>query len=174
MTTGRRDRTAAIVAGAAGWVLAALGQREWAALVVLAGVGVAVVPTDLRHRRIPTAAVVVGALATVAATGLTALSDRTWSSIFAATIGAVVVGGAFLLVHLVHPAGLGFGDVRLAGLIGALIAYGTSSVATAVFVAAAAAVLAAVATVATRAGSAPFAPYLLATAVVAVALSIAR
>jgi hypothetical protein len=36
----------------------------------------------------------------------------------AGTIGLLVLGGAFLAVHLISPGGLGFGDLRLAALCG--------------------------------------------------------
>jgi leader peptidase (prepilin peptidase)/N-methyltransferase len=82
------------------------------------------------------------------------------------------VGAAFLVVHLVQPRGLGFGDVRLAALTGALTAYGTASVADAAFAAVLAAVVASIATVARRARATPLAPYLLAASAVAVLVSI--
>ena len=44
--------------------------------------------------------------------------DGRWTDARTAAIGGVVGWALLLLIHLVSPAGMGFGDVRLAGLIG--------------------------------------------------------
>lgn len=46
-----------------------------------------------------------------------ALEDD-WSSVRTAAIGGVLAWGLLLVIHLISPKGMGFGDVRLAGLIG--------------------------------------------------------
>jgi len=166
-------RIVAVVGGIAGAVLAAAGQPAWAALAVLAGVAVGVVTVDLRERRIPTPLVAIGTVGAVAA-AITSGRDETWAPLVHAAAGASLVGAAFLVVHLVQPRGLGFGDVRLAALTGALTAYGTASVADAAFAAMLAAVIASIATVARRARAAPLAPYLLAASAVAVLVSIRK
>lgn len=68
---------------------------------------------DIRQRRLPNwltlpAAVVVPAVAAGAGRGLAALA------------GAAALSGVYLLVHLIAPAGLGAGDVKLAVALGAL------------------------------------------------------
>lgn len=68
---------------------------------------------DLRQRRLPNwltlpGAVAVPAIAAWAGRGTAALA------------GAAVLAGVYLLVHLVSPAGLGAGDVKLAVGLGAL------------------------------------------------------
>jgi prepilin signal peptidase PulO-like enzyme (type II secretory pathway) len=83
-----------------------------------------------------------------------------------------MVSAAFLVVHLIQPRRLGFGDVRLTALAGALTAYGTACIAGAAAAAVLSALVASIATVATRAKSVPFAPYLLAGSAVAVLVSI--
>ena len=72
---------------------------------------------DLRERRLPD--VWVGAAAAV----FLAASTIEWfvgtsPTIGAALAGAVVVGGPILLLHLVSPASMGFGDVKAALVIG--------------------------------------------------------
>jgi len=68
---------------------------------------------DIRYRRLPNAltltgaAVIVGA-ATACGRGAPAL------------LGALALGGVYLLVHLAGPSGLGGGDVKLAVALGAL------------------------------------------------------
>ena len=174
MTIPGSHRIAAVAGGLAGCLLAASGRAPWAALTILFGVAVGVVPTDLRERRIPSQFVVVGTVAAMLAAALNAIRDESWSPFVHAAGGAALVGSAFLVVHLVQPQGLGFGDVRLAALTGALAAYGTASIPTAAVAAAFAALIAFFVTVALRSKSAPFAPYLLVAAVIAVLVSIGR
>ncbi|MCV7226925.1 prepilin peptidase [Mycolicibacterium komossense] len=70
---------------------------------------------DVRDRRLPNVltlpgAVVILVVAAVCGRGLPAL------------IGAAALGGAYLVVHLVAPAAMGAGDVKLALGLGALTA----------------------------------------------------
>jgi leader peptidase (prepilin peptidase) / N-methyltransferase len=46
-----------------------------------------------------------------------------WESFTRALIGGVVLFALFFLVALAYPAGLGFGDVKFAGLVGGVLAY---------------------------------------------------
>jgi leader peptidase (prepilin peptidase)/N-methyltransferase len=121
----RADRPAAVdgfligcacVLVAAG--VAVLFGVTWEALAVaaLALVLVPVVVIDLRHRLIPDMLVLpAAAVALVAAT----LSHpaRWWCPVLAA-LGA---GGFMLMLWLVHPSGMGLGDVKLAALMGAAL-----------------------------------------------------
>ena len=108
---------AAALAGAAvGWRLGwSAALPAWLFLCV-AGVLLAFV--DWRPRLLPTAgvaptdAVVAGLLlAAAVATG-------DWESARRALLGWLVAGGLFLLLWFVHPRGMGYGDVRLAGVLG--------------------------------------------------------
>jgi leader peptidase (prepilin peptidase)/N-methyltransferase len=83
-----------------------------AAGVVLLWMG-ALTVCDIRHRRLPNALTLPGAgaillAAAVAGRGLPALA------------GAAALAGTYLLVHLVAPAGMGAGDVKLALGLGGL------------------------------------------------------
>jgi leader peptidase (prepilin peptidase)/N-methyltransferase len=174
MTPTVGHRIAAAVGGLTGCVLAAVGQPGWAAVAVVVGVAVGVVPADLRERRIQTSLVLIGAFGGLAAVVITTVVDETWSPVVHAVAGAVLVGGAFLVVHLVQPAGLGFGDVRLAACMGGLVAYGAGSIPAAVVTAAVVAVAAAVTTVVARSKSTAFAPYLFGVALAALVASAIR
>jgi leader peptidase (prepilin peptidase)/N-methyltransferase len=165
-------RIIATAGGIISAVLAAAGQPGWAALAVLAGVAVGVVAVDLRERRVPTPLVAIGAIAAVVVVTITSASDETWAPLVHGVAGAALAGAAFLVVHVVQPRSLGFGDVRLAALTGGLTAYGTASVSAAALAAVLAAVVASIATVAGRARSAPFAPFLVAASAVALLVSI--
>jgi leader peptidase (prepilin peptidase)/N-methyltransferase len=153
-------------------MFAVAGQPAWAAIAVVAGAATGIVPVDLRERRIPTPLVAAAAIAAVVSVAITSIENSSWSVTARALGGAALVGGAFLIVHLLHPAGLGFGDVRLATLAGGLVAYGTGNLTVAVATATVAAVAAALVTIAARSRSAPFAPFLIGAALVALAIAV--
>jgi leader peptidase (prepilin peptidase) / N-methyltransferase len=68
---------------------------------------------DVRQRRLPNRLTVLGfVVVMLAAVG----SGRGW----AATVGAIGLAAVYLLVHLLAPAGMGAGDVKLALGLGAL------------------------------------------------------
>lgn len=46
-----------------------------------------------------------------------------WAGVRTAAIGGVLGFGLLLVIHLISPAGMGFGDVRLAGLIGMIVGW---------------------------------------------------
>jgi leader peptidase (prepilin peptidase)/N-methyltransferase len=46
-----------------------------------------------------------------------------WSSLLTALAGGVILGGFYLLLALAWPGGMGFGDVKLAGVIGILLGW---------------------------------------------------
>jgi leader peptidase (prepilin peptidase)/N-methyltransferase len=85
--------------------------------VLVAGL-VALSIIDLALRRLPTPIVygtgLVTGLLLVGAAG--ALGE--WGNLARALIGAVIAFGSFAILSLIYPKGLGFGDVRLAGLCG--------------------------------------------------------
>ena len=161
MTATRRHVLGVIIGGLCGCALALAGQPAWAAITIVAGLTAGVVPVDVRERRIPTPLVVGAAAAGAACVVITSVADGSSSAASRAIGGAVVVGGAFLLVHLFDPAGLGFGDVRLAVVAGGLVAYGAGNLTAAVAAAALAALAAAIVAVVARSRSTPFAPFLL-------------
>ncbi|RLZ02685.1 peptidase A24 [Kocuria tytonicola] len=88
------------------------------AVLVLACSGVWLAATDIREHRLPGS--VVRPLYPVTATLLGAaavLADdtvRLWWMLW----GLAIMGGIFLVLRLLNPAGMGMGDVRLAGVLG--------------------------------------------------------
>jgi leader peptidase (prepilin peptidase)/N-methyltransferase len=98
-----------------------------AGLVMATGASGAV--HDVRERRIPNRAVIVTAIAALlVCVWRQATGDGVWLTAFA---GGAVAGGLLLLLHLASPEGMGFGDVKLAAALGALL--GTAHWALAVF-----------------------------------------
>lgn len=68
---------------------------------------------DVARRRLPNWLTLPGAAAVLAAAAVAGRGAP-------ALLGAAALGGGYLLVHLVSPAGLGAGDVKLAVGLGAL------------------------------------------------------
>jgi leader peptidase (prepilin peptidase) / N-methyltransferase len=137
---------------------AAVGNHALAALAALGCVTPAIVATDLRERRIPTR-LVHGSAVILAIVVVLAVASGQPDRALHAAVGLVIVGGAFLAVHLVSPSGMGFGDVRLAALAGTAVAYGASAGA-AIACAVAAAAASGMACLLRRQRSAPFATFI--------------
>jgi leader peptidase (prepilin peptidase) / N-methyltransferase len=110
------------VACALGWAVAA-GVVGWSAVLapVLALVTglIAMSAVDLAVMRIPTRFVYVTALAVLGGAALVAVLDGPARRFVGAGVGALVLGGFLLVLHLASPRALGFGDVRLGVLVGA-------------------------------------------------------
>lgn len=89
----------------------------------LAATGIALALIDIDTRRLPNVIVlpsygVLAALLTVAA-----LVDDRPENLLRAVVGMAALAGFFLVVVLVYPAGMGWGDVKLAGLLGLAMGY---------------------------------------------------
>lgn len=91
-------------------------------LTLVAGL-VAMSAVDLAVMRIPTRFVYVTAGLVLAGAGAVAVVDGPADRLAGAAIGAAAYGGFLLVLHLVSPRALGFGDVRLATLIGAAVGW---------------------------------------------------
>ena len=104
-------------------VFAALAVRlgpAWAlpAFLYLAAVGVALACIDWDTRRLPNALILPSyAVGGALLTGAAAATGH-WSMLLRAAIGMVALFALYFLVAFIYPAGMGFGDVKLAGLLG--------------------------------------------------------
>lgn len=78
---------------------------------------------DLDHFIIPNRVVYPTLFVTAPLLVLAAAVDGRWQSLLHALIGGVAGFTALLLIHLVAPRGMGFGDVRLAGVIGMMLGW---------------------------------------------------
>ncbi|WP_246056552.1 prepilin peptidase [Cellulomonas cellasea] len=110
--------TAVLFALTAAW----LGP-SWAlpAFLYLAAVAVALALIDLDTHRLPNAIVlpsypVAAVLLALASANPGGASD--WPALLRAAIGCAVLYAVYFLLVLVYPAGMGFGDVKLAGVLG--------------------------------------------------------
>lgn len=116
--------TAVLAAAVGALAAAALGPVAiLGAVLYLSVLGVALGYVDLRVHRLPNWLVlpsyaILAALLVVAAS----VSDD-WGRLLSAAIGGAIMWGAFFVLMLIYPAGMGFGDVKLAGLIGLVLGW---------------------------------------------------
>lgn len=104
---------------AAAWAVWVSGPG-WAtpAFVVVALAGAAHAVIDLRTHRLPDAVTYPATAATAVLLALAAVATGDGAALGRALLGALALGVAYLVLHLVSPRGLGFGDVKLAVLLG--------------------------------------------------------
>ena len=92
----------------------------------LAAIAVALALIDLDTHRLPNAIVLPAYPVVIVLLGLASwnpggVSD--WSAIIRALIGGVALFGLYFLLVVAYPAGMGFGDVKLAGVLGLYLAW---------------------------------------------------
>jgi leader peptidase (prepilin peptidase) / N-methyltransferase len=87
-------------------------------MLVFAAGAVAACAVDVEFSRIPTRIVIGTAALCLALMSAASFATGTGQSLVAAIAGSGAAGGLVLLLHVLSPAGLGMGDVRLAGLVG--------------------------------------------------------
>jgi len=93
------------------------------AFLYFAAISVALAGIDIDTHRLPNvivypAYIVVGVLLTVAS-----VVYGDYSQLLRAAIGGAVLFAAYLVMALLYPGGMGFGDVKLAGVIGLLLGF---------------------------------------------------
>ncbi|MEO7442467.1 MAG: A24 family peptidase [Acidimicrobiales bacterium] len=120
-----RSPTAPLATAAVFAVLAArFGVDTALAGFLVTGAGVvAISAIDLRHFIVPNHILYPTLLAVAALLSLAAAVDGRWSDLGRATVGGLLGFVAMFLIHIINPSGLGFGDVRLAGLLGAALGW---------------------------------------------------
>jgi leader peptidase (prepilin peptidase) / N-methyltransferase len=97
------------------WVLPAF-------LVLAAGL-VALSVIDLEHFLLPNRIVYPLAVGTLALLGLAAVGDDAWAAFGRAVLGGVVATVTLGALHLVSPRSMGFGDVKLAFVLGLVLGW---------------------------------------------------
>lgn len=109
---------------------AATGTRpELGAWLLLAPVGVLLAVVDFRVQRLPDPLTLPLAAAALVLLGVAALLPEHAGDWLTALLGALVLGGTYFVLFLISPDGMGFGDVKLALGLGAVLGwYGWGSV----------------------------------------------
>jgi len=137
------------------------------ALLYLAAVSIALTAIDLDTLRLPNAIVlpsypIAAALLTVAAVG-----TGEYLSLLRAALGGLALWAFYWVLHAIQPRGMGYGDVKLAGVLGMYLGwFGWSEVAVGAFLGfllgGVVGIALMVAGAATRKTAIPFGPYMMA------------
>jgi leader peptidase (prepilin peptidase)/N-methyltransferase len=88
------------------------------AYLYFAAISIALALIDLDVHRLPNVIVLPAYLVGAALFGTAALLTGTWQPLVTGALGALALGGFYLVLALVRPGGMGMGDVKLAGVIG--------------------------------------------------------
>ncbi|MCW2695373.1 MAG: Peptidase prepilin type [Modestobacter sp.] len=112
---------AALGPGALAGVAVALGfgfSAQLPAWLWAVAIGVPLAAVDLREHRLPNRLLAIGAAGGAALLLVAAAVDGAWPALVRAGLAALVAFAVLLGMALLAPAGLGMGDVKLAGLLG--------------------------------------------------------
>jgi leader peptidase (prepilin peptidase)/N-methyltransferase len=101
-----------LVGAGAGWTWSLLH------LVPLVAIGVALALVDWRTTLLPTRIIAPTYALVVAMVLVAAVLEWDWQGLARAGMGWLLMGGVFVLLWVVYPAGMGYGDVRLSGVLG--------------------------------------------------------
>jgi leader peptidase (prepilin peptidase) / N-methyltransferase len=98
-------------------------QEALPAYLYFAAIGIALTMIDIDHKRLPNkivlpSYVVIGVLLLIAS-----IASHDWWALARAGIGAAGLFAGFFALAFAYPAGMGFGDVKLAGVLGGVLAY---------------------------------------------------
>lgn len=103
---------------------AATGTRpELGVWLLLAPVGVLLAVVDFRVKRLPDVLTLPLAGAALVLLGAVALVPEHAGDWLTALYGGLALGGAFFVLFLINPGGMGFGDVKLALGLGAVLGW---------------------------------------------------
>jgi leader peptidase (prepilin peptidase)/N-methyltransferase len=108
---------AALMGGAVGWTPAL------SFLMYLAPVGVALAVIDWRTRLLPTKVIAPSYLVVALLAAAAAWAESDLDALVTAGLGWLVAGGTFFVMWFIYPKGMGYGDVRLSGVLGIALGY---------------------------------------------------
>lgn len=96
---------------------------ELPAYLYLATITVPLAVIDLRTLRLPNSWTLPAYPIVAVLLLVPAVADGSWGSYGRAALGGVALLALYLLLHVINPAGMGLGDVKLAGPLGALLGW---------------------------------------------------
>jgi leader peptidase (prepilin peptidase)/N-methyltransferase len=111
----------------AGWRFEEASWSEMLAFCALFGVLAALSAIDMEHYRLPDLIVLPALAASIPWIALTSIVDGDSERIGYALAGGAIYFGILFVAHLISPRGMGFGDVKLAAVMGLYVGWlGTS------------------------------------------------
>jgi leader peptidase (prepilin peptidase)/N-methyltransferase len=108
---------AGVVGGTVGWTPAL------SFLLYLSVVGVALAVVDWHTRLLPTKVIAPSYVVVAALAAGSAWIEGDLDALITAGLGWAVAGGSFFVLWFVYPRGMGYGDVRLSGVLGIALGY---------------------------------------------------
>jgi leader peptidase (prepilin peptidase)/N-methyltransferase len=93
------------------------------AYLYFVAIGLALALIDLEHSRLPNVIVLPSYIVIAVLLTIASAVSRDWWALARAVISTVALFGFFYAIAFAYPAGMGFGDVKLAGIIGGLLGY---------------------------------------------------
>ncbi|MFC8191332.1 prepilin peptidase [Cellulomonas sp. NPDC057328] len=111
--------TAVLLVGATAWVLSR-DDGLWLlpAVWYLVTIGVALTLIDVDTHRLPDAVVLPSYVVVAVLLAVAAAGTGDWGALLRAALGGAALWVFYFLLALVYPRGMGFGDVKLAGVLG--------------------------------------------------------
>jgi len=103
-----------------------LGAGFWpvlAAYLYLAAISIALTVIDIDTRRLPNSIVLPSYLVLAVLFTLTGLLGAPWDAVLRAAVGGAGLFAFYYLLRVVKPGGMGGGDVKLAGVLGAALGW---------------------------------------------------
>jgi leader peptidase (prepilin peptidase)/N-methyltransferase len=101
---------------------------ELPAYLYFASVGLALAAIDLDTKRLPNALTLPSYVVLGLFLLLPAVADADWSGYLRAWLAALALFAFYFLLAVIYPAGMGFGDVKLAGVLGLVLGWVSWSV----------------------------------------------
>jgi leader peptidase (prepilin peptidase) / N-methyltransferase len=93
------------------------------AYLYLVAAGIALAFIDFDHHRLPDAIVLPSYIVVAILLTVASAASHDWWSLTRACIAAASLFGFYFAVAFAYPSGMGFGDVKLAGVLGGLLGY---------------------------------------------------